>query len=126
VLKKETKSSSVKQIARQRIDTLFSLAEAQVKTNPALCRRYIELARRIAMSARASLPKEYRRRLCKKCNSLLVHGYNCRVRIQQKREPHVVVTCLNCGAQARYMLNKKEKNNERNNNTNETPCTARP
>jgi ribonuclease P protein subunit RPR2 len=125
-LKGDFKTSSVKEIARQRIDTLFGLAEKEVKTNPELSRRYVELSRKIAMSARIPFPQQYRRRMCKNCNSMLMQGYNCRVRIQQKREPHVVVTCLNCGAQTRYMLNKKEhKVNEQNNNKNETPRAAR-
>jgi ribonuclease P protein subunit RPR2 len=125
-VKGEIKTSSIKEIARQRIDTLFGLAEKEVKTNPELSRRYVDLARKIAMSAKIPFPQHYRRVVCKNCNSMLVHGYNCRVRIQQRREPHVVVTCLNCGKQIRYMLNKKEKkNNEQNNNKNETPREAR-
>jgi ribonuclease P protein subunit RPR2 len=125
-LKGETKTTSIKEIARQRIDTLFGLAQKEVKTNPELSRRYVELARKIAMSAKIPFPQHYRRVVCKNCNSMLVHGYNCRVRIQQRREPHVVVTCLNCGKQIRYMLNKKEhKVNEQNNNKNETPRAAR-
>jgi ribonuclease P protein subunit RPR2 len=59
------------------------------------------------MAAKIRLPLEFRRRTCKECNTLFVHGVNCRVRIKQKREPHVVVTCLNCGNQTRYMLKKK-------------------
>jgi ribonuclease P protein subunit RPR2 len=87
----------------------------------------VELARKIAMAAKIPFPQQFRRQVCKNCNSMLVHGYNCRVRIQQKREPHVVVTCLNCGEQTRYMLNKKERkqNEHQNNNKNETPRAAR-
>jgi ribonuclease P protein subunit RPR2 len=126
-VKGENKTSSIKEIARQRIDILFGLAEKEAKTNPNLSRRYVELARKIAMSAKTPFPRQYRRVVCKNCNSMLVHGYNCRVRIQQKREPHVVVTCLNCGKQIRYMLNKKEHkvNEQQNNNKNETPRAAR-
>jgi len=75
------------------------------------------------MAAKVRLPVEFRRGTCKDCNALFVHGVNCRVRVKQKREPHVVVTCLNCGKQTRYRLNKKvEKSVEyQDNNTNETP-----
>jgi ribonuclease P protein subunit RPR2 len=126
-VKGELKTSSLKEIARQRIDTLFVLAEKEAKTSPELSRRYVELSRKIAMSAKIPFPQHYRRRVCKNCNSILVQGYNCRVRIQQKREPHVVVTCLNCKNQTRYMLNKKERkqNEHQNNNKNETPRAAR-
>ena len=107
------KQGSVKQIARQRIEILFKEAKKVAKTNPKQATEYIGSARRIAMAAKIRLPLEFRRETCKACNSLFTHGVNCRVRIKQKREPHVVVTCLNCGKQTRYMLKKKvQKNNE--------------
>ncbi len=100
--------SSTKQIARQRVQVLFERAEAARK-NPALSSRYVTLARKIAMAAKIRIPTEFRRRMCKKCNSYLVYGENCRVRVRQKREPHVVITCLKCGSKTRIMLrNRKE------------------
>ena len=116
------KPTSVKQIARQRIQILFEQAKKARKTNPQLATQYIKSARRIAMAARIRLPVEFRRQTCKNCNAILVQGYNCRVRVKQKREPHVVITCLNCGNQTRMLLRKKEqKIVEQNNNSNETP-----
>ncbi len=101
--------SSIKQIARQRVQILFERAEAARKVNPALSSRYVTLARKIAMAAKIRIPTEFRRRMCKKCNSYLVYGENCRVRVRQKREPHVVITCLKCGSKTRIMLrNRKE------------------
>jgi ribonuclease P protein subunit RPR2 len=35
-------------------------------------------------------------------------GTNCRVRIKQRRQPHIVITCLNCGHQKRIPLALKE------------------
>lgn len=101
--------STVKQIARQRIQILFQQAKNVHKSNPQLSRRYIALARKIAMAAKIRLPTAYRRQICRKCNTLLVPGENCRVRIKQKREPHVVVACLNCGRKTRFMLRKRRK-----------------
>ena len=46
------------------------------------------------MAAKIRLPIEFRRQTCKNCNALLVAGSNCRVRVKQKREPHVVITCF--------------------------------
>ena len=115
--------STTKQIAKQRIQVLFQQAQSIYKTNPQLAHRNIEIARKIAMSARLSLPKVYTRQICKNCNSLLVPGENSRVRIKPKREPHVVVTCLNCGNQTRIPLKikKQEKKQiEQNNNQDET------
>jgi ribonuclease P protein subunit RPR2 len=113
--------SSTRQIAEHRIQILFDQAKIVHGTNAELSRIYIETARRIAMSAKIRFPTNYRRQTCKECNSLLVVGDNCRVRIKQKREPHVVVTCLNCGLHTRLLLKKKEKPTfERNKDTNET------
>ena len=118
------KPTSVKQIARQRIQILFEQAKQVCKTNPQLAMQYIKSARKIAMAAKIRLPVEFRRETCKNCNALLVQGYNCRVRIKQKREPHIVITCLNCGNQTRILLGKKkeQKELEQNNYQNETAC----
>jgi ribonuclease P protein subunit RPR2 len=115
------KPTSVKQIARQRIQTLFDQAKQVRKTHPKLANQYVKSARKIGMAAKLSLPTESRREICRNCNTLLVQGYNCRVRIKQKREPHVVITCLNCGHQTRILLrhNKEQKKDEQDNYTNE-------
>lgn len=102
---------AVRKIARQRIDVLFQQSVELSKSNPELAQRYVATARKIAMSARIRLPTHYKRRICKNCNALLVYGMNCRVRIKPKREKHVVVTCLSCGARMRY--NVKPKKGER-------------
>lgn len=116
--------SNVKQIARQRIQILFEHAKQVAKADPKLATQYVLLARKIAMAAKIRLPVEFRRQTCKECNSLFVHGMNCRVRIKQKREPHVVVTCLNCGNQTRMLLKEKKEHKEleQDNNSNEAPC----
>ncbi len=79
------------------------------KTDPGLAAGYVRTAQRVAMAARFPLPKEYKRRICKGCGAFLVDGFNVRVRLQQKREPHLVVTCLNCGCNSRIMLKKKKE-----------------
>ena len=114
--------SSTKQIAKQRIDILFEQANEVYNANPELSSRYLCMARKIAMAAKIRLPIDFRRRTCKNCNSLLVYGQNCRVRVRQKREPHVVITCLKCGWQTRIQLRRKKekKEIEQNNNTDET------
>jgi len=117
------KLTNVKQIAQQRIQILFEQAKKVRKSDPKLAAQYVSSARKIAMAAKTRLPIEFRRETCKECNSLFVQGINCRVRIKQKREPHVVVTCLNCGNQTRMLLKKKMENKalEQDNNSHETP-----
>jgi ribonuclease P protein subunit RPR2 len=105
--------STTKQIAKHRIQILFQQAEEAYRENPQLASRYIEVARKIAMAAKIRLPTHYKRRICRNCNALLVLGENCRVRVKQRREPHLVVTCLDCGHQMRVLLRKKKGVNER-------------
>ena len=118
------KRTNVKQIARQRIQILFNEAKKVCKSDSQLATQYIKSARRIAMAARIRLPVDFRRQTCKSCNALFVQGYNCRVRVKQKRTPHVVITCLNCGNQTRILLSKRkeQKIREQNNYTNEASC----
>jgi len=101
--------SSTKHIAMQRIHTLFRLAKDTFHEDPSLAQRYVDTARRIAMAAKVHLPREYRRQVCKHCKSFILPGVNCRVRVKQRREPHVVITCLNCGKQTRLPMKKKEE-----------------
>jgi len=100
---------SIRQIAKQRIQTLFQQAENIHRKNPKLASDYVATARKIAMAAKIRMPPEYRRRICRNCNAMLVLGKNCRVRVKQRREPHMVVTCLACGHQARVLLRKKKE-----------------
>jgi ribonuclease P protein subunit RPR2 len=104
--------STTKQIAKHRVQILFQQAEKTRKENPQLASRYVEVARKIAMAAKLRLPTKYKRRICRNCNALLAPGVNCRVRIKQKREPHVVITCLACGHQTRILLRKKKGENK--------------
>jgi len=106
--------STTKQIAKQRIQILFQQAETIRRENPQLASRYVATARKIAMAAKIRMPPEYRRRICRNCNALLVSGENCRVRVKQRREPHLVITCLTCGHQTRVMLRKKKENMSEN------------
>ena len=99
---------ATKQIALQRIHTLFRLAREVIHEDPSLAQRYVKIARKIAMGTKIRLPKEYRRLVCRHCKSFIYPGVNCRVRVQQRREPHVVITCLVCGKHTRIPLRSRE------------------
>ena len=115
--------STAKQIAKKRIQVLFQQAKNVYKSSPQLSSRYVATARKIAMAAKIRLPTTYKRQICKNCNMFLVLGDNCRVRVKQKREPHVVITCLNCGYKTRILLKKREKAKfEQDNKSNEASC----
>lgn len=101
--------TSTRRIAKQRVQTLFRLAREIFRDDPDLAQRYVDNARKIAMAAKIRLPTEYRRQVCRHCKSFILPGVNCRVRIRQRREPHVAITCLNCGKQIRIPLAVKEE-----------------
>jgi ribonuclease P protein subunit RPR2 len=101
--------SDTRHIAIQRVQTLFRLANETFSKDPSLSQRYVDLARKVAMAAKVRLPEEHRRQVCRHCKSFILVGANCRVRIRQQREPHVVITCLNCGKHMRFPLRRKEE-----------------
>ncbi len=80
-----------RRIAMERIKRLFEIMESTEDYE--LARRYVELARKIAMKYRIKLPKEYKLKFCKKCLYPYREG-RFRVRIAKSR---VIITCLNCG-----------------------------
>lgn len=97
----------VERIALKRIRILFKLAMDSIHTDPDLAQRYIEIARKISMRTKVRIPREFRRMICRHCKRFILPGVNSRVRIQPRREPHVVVTCLLCGGHMRYPLKNR-------------------
>jgi ribonuclease P protein subunit RPR2 len=97
-----------KRIALERVRTLFRLASENVGENPDLAQRYVFLARRVAMAAKVRLPREYRGLVCRRCKRFVFPGVNCHVRVRRGREPHLVVTCLECGGMMRMRLAKRK------------------
>lgn len=94
----------IRDIALQRIIRLFELAEKTFSENPSLSNRYVKLARLIAMKTRVRIPRELRRKFCHNCGCFLKVGVNCRVRLAERRSPHVAITCLSCGQTHRIPL----------------------
>jgi len=88
--KQDTKN---KEIARERILTLFKEADAVFKKDGKLADRYVELARKLAMKLRIRIPKELKRRFCKHCYSFLKPNINVRIR---NRDGKTVYYCLTC------------------------------
>lgn len=113
MLKREKKLE--RKIASERIEILFRLMEETKREDYDLARRYVELAKRIAMKYRIKIPKEFKLKFCKKCLYPYKEG-RFRVRIAKSR---VIITCLNCGYVKRVPIrpirqkilkeNKKEK-----------------
>ena len=92
MIKREKKLERI--IAKERIEILFNVMEKTKHEDYELARRYVELARKIAMKYRLKLPKRYKLLFCKRCLYPYTHG-RFRVRIAKSR---VIITCLNCGS----------------------------
>ncbi len=80
------------EIAAMRVEKLLENArERQEAGDGEGSRRFVELARKIAMRHRIKLGSA---RFCKKCNNLFIAGKTCKTRITQKKPYRV---CSSCG-----------------------------
>jgi len=81
-------------IAKKRIIQLFLMAEKMaISGNMILANRYVEIARKISMRYKVTIPREFKRRFCKNCYKYLLPGLNCRIRIYRSR---LIIYCDNC------------------------------
>lgn len=100
-----------RRIARERIERLLQLAEAQaLEGRLARANRYAALARRVGMRYVIRLPAEHRLRVCRACGAYLLPGRTARVRA---REGKVAVTCLACGAVRRHGYGREQRGRRR-------------
>lgn len=99
----------MKDLAIQRIEGLFKLAMDNIKSNPSLSNRYVEMALEISKRTKVRIPGKWKYFVCKSCHSLLYPGISSRVRIISRRSPHIVITCLICGEVKRYLIKKRKK-----------------
>jgi ribonuclease P protein subunit RPR2 len=98
-------------IAGERIQLLFEQAENEFRKHPERAKRYVELARKIAMRYNVRLAQ--RSNFCRQCNAYLKPGVNCRVRTRKDKQA-VAVTCLACGHVSRHpYIREKEINKKR-------------
>ncbi|MBC7085533.1 MAG: ribonuclease P [Methanomethylovorans sp.] len=106
---KKKNKNLAKELAKERIQKLFELAESEHKLKPYRSDEYVGIARKIGMRYLVRFPRELKVRYCKTCGSYLVPGNNCRFRLRKKC---VVLTCLKCGSVKRYPYNpmKNSKN----------------
>jgi len=88
-------------IAKERIEILFNLAEKEFKKYPERSKRYIQLARKIGLRYNVRFSPQLKRKFCKECNSLLISGSTEQTRIDGKTKT-IVKKCLKCGKISRY------------------------
>ena len=96
--------NDVKEIGLERIRTLFKEAERGFKIDFRRSDRYVGMALRIAAKCGVRIPKEFRRRYCRKCKKYLVSGVNARFRT---RNGKLVIYCFGCKNYRRILLKAK-------------------
>jgi ribonuclease P protein subunit RPR2 len=92
--KKRVTKKAASRIAEERMSTLADISKDAVrdgKNERAV--RYVFLARKISQKTRTPMPEGFH--FCKKCNTPLIPGRNCRVRLSGGR---IVTTCERCNS----------------------------
>ncbi len=92
-------------IANRRIDTLLAFAKSEVRAHPDLAKRYVKLARAIAMRHRVPLGRGRKHLFCQECNLPWVVGYNVKVRLEPKTR-RMIYSCK-CGKRTAFVYSKK-------------------
>ncbi|HDN83642.1 MAG TPA: hypothetical protein ENG50_04690 [Candidatus Altiarchaeales archaeon] len=111
--RKDILKEEQRKIAKERIEILMKLAEMECKRgNLEIANDLVKLARRIGMKLNVKIPKEFKRRICRKCYSYLYPGISCRVRINSN-EKRVEIKCFNCGYRNYYGYGREIKERRR-------------
>ncbi|OIO26718.1 hypothetical protein AUJ14_01085 [Candidatus Micrarchaeota archaeon CG1_02_55_22] len=103
-----SKQIDSKSIAKDRCKKLLALATKTTTDDPALARRYVKIARAIAMGHRFPLGN---RSYCKKCYTVFVPDRTVTVRIDSKNK-RVLYKCKHCQAEAAYGYSRQKKKEE--------------
>lgn len=100
---------NVTELAEERIRILFEKADERVNEGrEELAQRYVELAQRIGEKTQTRMPRELKKKYCSECDSYLIPGRNCKVRVKDGREK-VVYRCENCGKSQSYGFGEEEE-----------------
>ena len=91
------KNAKIRETAERQIRELFRQAES---ARQELADRYVKLAWSLSTKTKTPIPRELKRRFCRKCLSYFVPGRNCRVRVSKGK---VVCYCLNCRKFRRFV-----------------------
>ena len=94
-------------IANERIEQLFALVKQEYHSHSKDARRYVEMIRNLATKHNLRIT-DIKRQVCKECNSLLVPGKTCTVRIHNDRR---IITCAHCQKIKRLGLRSKIASN---------------
>ncbi|MFH1199658.1 MAG: ribonuclease P [Candidatus Micrarchaeota archaeon] len=95
---------NVNAIAAERCRTLISLAREMYPQDKALAKRYVSLARKIALRHRLPLGKKD---FCRKCGTVFIPGRTLKVRLDSSKSA-VLYTCISCNHTANFAYAKEK------------------
>ena len=101
------KREADKDVASERVEILLGLARRVYSKDKDLSQRYVDLARNIVTRSKVKIPVQYKRLICKRCGRFMTPGSGSTVRLRQRREPHLVITCLHCHDVYRIPLRRR-------------------
>ena len=93
-------------IAKERMNILFSLAEKEFSQYPHRSNRYVSLARKISKRYNTKIPLQWNHRFCKKCYKFLKPGKNSIVRLV---DGEVHIKCIECDNVMRIPYKNEKK-----------------
>ena len=102
--------SGVRDTVRERIAFLIEEAQAHIHEQPERAARMIYLARKYSTRYKVRFTSAQRRRICRKCATLLVPGTNCRVRT---RDGKLIYFCMACKSHDRIPFRRDQKKRRR-------------
>ena len=97
-----------RKMALEQATELFRLAKEAFPKDRSLAKRYVSMARKLAMKVRLRMPPGLKRQFCSNCGAFLYPGKNLRVRTQRGK---VVYYCLECKHFMRfpYLTERKKR-----------------
>lgn len=90
-------SHKSRDLALQRMERLFVLAEEEHRNHPERSRRYVEIAKKISTRTRVRMPRLLKRLYCHHCGSYLSPEAS-RIRL---RDGVLITTCTRCEGKMR-------------------------
>ena len=97
--------NSKKQIAIKRTEILFNNAISNAKNNPSLAQKQAEIAKKISMKFKITMPFEIRSNFCKKCKKFIAPGITSKIRLGSKPKS-IRITCSYCNHTYRKIISQ--------------------
>lgn len=100
----------LQEITLERVSRLFELAEKEFEKHPERSKRYVHLARELGKRNRVSIPRELKKRFCRKCGAYWAGSKGMKTKKAGAEENKKTeqagclteFTCTECGCKRKY------------------------